>query len=288
VRRELDWQACVNVRDLGGLRARGGTLTRFGAVIRSDTVASLTDRGWRELQEYGVTTIVDLRSPDEVAADRPLRAGSDWLVDDMPDADPTSRPVPTVNVPVLGAWTSELEAHFEHNGQWFFGYLDAMTIEAPHSIEEWKYAATQYNKLRIARQAAVYLNAFPQADRFVLWVFVKSQLRPRKIETMSEFEERVFDDFVKKGRGKVYNKTMVPRADIDVKSILDQMTSRYQLLPILEKLEYPPSYKSCMDCREYRSLCEKKVGANTQDIIDSFEGEKKWEESMKKEIQPNG
>jgi len=113
VRRELDWQACVNVRDLGGLRASSGKLTRFGAVIRSDTVAGLTDRGWRELQDYGVTTIVDLRSRDEVVADRSLRDGSDWLVDDVADADRPSRPVRTVNVPVLGAWTTELEAHFD-------------------------------------------------------------------------------------------------------------------------------------------------------------------------------
>ncbi len=112
--RELDWQACVNVRDLGGLPGRGGTFTRFGAVIRSDTVAGLTDQGWRELQDYGVTTIVDLRSRDEVAADRPLRDGSDWLVDDVPDAGRPSRPVRTVNVPVLGTWTAELEAHFDH------------------------------------------------------------------------------------------------------------------------------------------------------------------------------
>jgi protein-tyrosine phosphatase len=114
VRRELDWQACVNVRDLGGLIARDGTTTRFRAVIRSDTVAGLTERGWDALQEYGVTTIVDLRSADEVAADRRLDEGSDWLVDDeLLDTAPLTRPVRTVSVPVLGAWTPELEALFD-------------------------------------------------------------------------------------------------------------------------------------------------------------------------------
>lgn len=112
--RELGWDACVNVRDLGGLPTRDGARTRFGSVIRSDTVTGLTDHGWAALREYGVETILDLRSAEEAAADRPLDDGSDWLVEgEGPDRPPSPRPVTTVRVPLLGTWTPDLEAHFD-------------------------------------------------------------------------------------------------------------------------------------------------------------------------------
>jgi protein-tyrosine phosphatase len=113
VSRALAWDACVNARDLGGLRRDSRTTTRWGAVVRSDTVSSLTADGWASLQEYGVTSIVDLRSPDEVAADRPLRDSSDWLVEDDTAAVPAQRPVEVRHVPLLGTWTPELEEHIE-------------------------------------------------------------------------------------------------------------------------------------------------------------------------------
>jgi protein-tyrosine phosphatase len=39
--------------------------TRWRAVIRSDSTARLSPRGWRALQAYGVQTIVDLRDDSE-------------------------------------------------------------------------------------------------------------------------------------------------------------------------------------------------------------------------------
>ncbi len=105
----------MNVRDLGGLSTRGGAPTRFGSVVRSDTLSSLTPNGWSALQAYGVVTVVDLRSPDEVAADRPLREGSDWLVDEVAYSAAARRPavVTTRHVPLLGTWTPELEEHLD-------------------------------------------------------------------------------------------------------------------------------------------------------------------------------
>ena len=111
--RELAWEACVNVRDLGGLPTAGGAVTRSGSIVRSDTVRGLTLDGWAALSAYGIATIVDLRSPDEVAADRSLRDGSDWLVDGVPAESPAERHVRTVGAPLLGAWTRELEAFFD-------------------------------------------------------------------------------------------------------------------------------------------------------------------------------
>jgi protein tyrosine/serine phosphatase len=67
----LEWDGCLNVRDLGGVALAGGRETRFGSLIRSDNVRRLTDEGWRSLAEHGVTRIVDLRWPEELAEDEP-------------------------------------------------------------------------------------------------------------------------------------------------------------------------------------------------------------------------
>lgn len=69
--RELVWDGCVNVRDLGGLPTEDGGSTRFERVVRSDSVRRLTDQGWQALASYGVGRIVDLRWHDELAEDPP-------------------------------------------------------------------------------------------------------------------------------------------------------------------------------------------------------------------------
>ena len=72
--RELDWDGCLNVRDLGGHRTQDGSETRFGAIVRADSVRQLTDEGWQSLVEYGVGTVVDLRMDAELEADPPAGA----------------------------------------------------------------------------------------------------------------------------------------------------------------------------------------------------------------------
>ena len=67
----LQWEGCLNVRDLGGLPTADGRTTTRGAVIRSDNVGDLTERGWRSLAEHGVVRIVDLRWPVERADEQP-------------------------------------------------------------------------------------------------------------------------------------------------------------------------------------------------------------------------
>jgi protein-tyrosine phosphatase len=69
--RALSWDGCVNVRDLGGHRTEDGRTTRFGAVIRADSIRQLTDAGWEALLDYGVSRIVDLRFHSELAMDAP-------------------------------------------------------------------------------------------------------------------------------------------------------------------------------------------------------------------------
>ena len=60
--RVLSWEGCVNVRDLGGLRTDDARRTRFGAVVRSDNPAYLTQRGWASLHDYGIRTVIGLRT----------------------------------------------------------------------------------------------------------------------------------------------------------------------------------------------------------------------------------
>jgi protein tyrosine/serine phosphatase len=63
--RELSWDGLLNVRDLGGLPLAGGGETRYGEVARSEAPFFLTSRGWWELREHGIRTLVDLRCPSE-------------------------------------------------------------------------------------------------------------------------------------------------------------------------------------------------------------------------------
>ena len=75
--RHLNWPDCYNTRDLGGLPAKDGMVTRWRSVIRSDILNRLTDEGQRALLDYGVRTIIDLRYPKEVAEEPSLTTTSD-------------------------------------------------------------------------------------------------------------------------------------------------------------------------------------------------------------------
>jgi protein tyrosine/serine phosphatase len=70
--RDLVWDGCLNVRDLGGLPTRGGGETRFGSIVRADSVRQLSDEGWQALVDHGIHTVVDLRGDDERADDPPV------------------------------------------------------------------------------------------------------------------------------------------------------------------------------------------------------------------------
>ena len=69
--RDLAWDGLLNVRDLGGHPTEDGGETRFGSIVRADSVRQLSDEGWAELVDYGVKTVVDLRADEELEADPP-------------------------------------------------------------------------------------------------------------------------------------------------------------------------------------------------------------------------
>ncbi len=90
--RELAWDGCINVRDLGGHPTRDGEETKCGAVVRADSVRLLTEAGWAALVDYGIRTVIDLRGDHEREEDPPADV-----------------PVDVVHVPFMEASDSEWE-----------------------------------------------------------------------------------------------------------------------------------------------------------------------------------
>lgn len=73
----IDLPGVVNMRDLGGKPTSAGTVTRHGAVIRTDNLQDLPAESVRRIvDEFGVTDVVDLRTPVERrgTGDGPLKA----------------------------------------------------------------------------------------------------------------------------------------------------------------------------------------------------------------------
>ena len=65
--RALQWEGCLNVRDLGGIPTEDGGETSFGVIVRSDNVRRLLDL--QTLERHGIVRVVDLRLAEEVADD---------------------------------------------------------------------------------------------------------------------------------------------------------------------------------------------------------------------------
>lgn len=63
--RRLPVAGTYNLRDTGGYPAAGGS-TRWGRLFRSDALHNLTAESRRSLADLGITTVVDLRTPDEL------------------------------------------------------------------------------------------------------------------------------------------------------------------------------------------------------------------------------
>lgn len=56
-----------NIRDLGGYETEDGKVTQFGCLLRGSALHNLTEEEWKKLYDYGVRTILDLRSSAEIA-----------------------------------------------------------------------------------------------------------------------------------------------------------------------------------------------------------------------------
>jgi protein-tyrosine phosphatase len=106
--RVLNWEGCYNVRDAGGLATPTGHIRR-AALVRSDVLARLTPAGRQALLNHGVRTIVDVRTPDEVARDW---ASYPFRNDSRPDDSRAA--VSYVNVPfTLGRDEAHVSAAYQ-------------------------------------------------------------------------------------------------------------------------------------------------------------------------------
>jgi protein-tyrosine phosphatase len=90
--RDLRWDGCLNVRELGGLPIGHGRETRRRAIVRADSVHGLSDEGWKALVDHGVRTVVDLRGDHE-----------------REDDPPRELPVEVVHIPFMEASEAEWE-----------------------------------------------------------------------------------------------------------------------------------------------------------------------------------
>lgn len=109
--RTLDWDGCTNVRDLGGHVTEDGRETRYGAVVRADSVRKLSGAGWEALVDYGISRIVDLRLAREL--------------EDDPSHVP---PVEVVHVKVLDEDVPGAQELFEADGTTADFYLGALDL----------------------------------------------------------------------------------------------------------------------------------------------------------------
>jgi protein-tyrosine phosphatase len=90
--RDLAWDGCLNVRDLGGHPTEDGGETAYGRIVRADSVGQLSEAGWEALVAYGVRTVLDLRGDHE-----------------REDDPPGELPVDLVHVPFMEASEQEWE-----------------------------------------------------------------------------------------------------------------------------------------------------------------------------------
>jgi protein-tyrosine phosphatase len=95
----IDLEGAVNARDLGGLPGEDGRQTLGGRLLRSDNLQDLSPADVAKLvDDFGVTTVVDLRSSAEVASEGPAP------LDSVPGVRHAHHPV----IPELGSATDAI------------------------------------------------------------------------------------------------------------------------------------------------------------------------------------
>ena len=62
----IDIKGILNIRDMGGMPLEGGRLFPERVFVRSGTLSESSDDDMAKLKEYGVTTVIDLRSKSEL------------------------------------------------------------------------------------------------------------------------------------------------------------------------------------------------------------------------------
>ncbi len=76
-RRHLDLEGTCNTRDIGGYATRDGRQTRWGRLLRSDSLHNLSPKSRQTLLDFGLRSILDLRKSAEMQKTRNVFFGSE-------------------------------------------------------------------------------------------------------------------------------------------------------------------------------------------------------------------
>lgn len=74
--RHLPLEGAYNVRELGGYATTDGGVTRWQSLLRADSLDALSAQAQQQLLDYGIRTIIDLRSSQEIEQEPNVFAGS--------------------------------------------------------------------------------------------------------------------------------------------------------------------------------------------------------------------
>lgn len=98
------WDGAFNLIDLGGLPLHQGERTARGRVYRSGAVEYLTVSGWKQANDAGVTTVIDLRNPAEIRRE-PHHPVVDAVPNNLTKINlPTEDPADEEFLRVCGPW----------------------------------------------------------------------------------------------------------------------------------------------------------------------------------------
>ncbi len=96
--RTLEFEGCVNFRDLGGYPAADGRRVAWRRLFRADGLGGLSDADRTAARQLGLATVVDLRTAEESerrgrfpVEDVPVRYHAFPLLDVMPSAEEAPR-----------------------------------------------------------------------------------------------------------------------------------------------------------------------------------------------------
>ena len=166
--RHLQWEACYNVRDLGGFTTEDGGQTRWRALVRSDNLCRLSAAGRQALINYGVRTIIDLRYPEELArepnpfANSRMNHGTNYL-----------------NLPPLNEGVEEIAAAFKGANSMFARYCIAYDYGR-------EGMANAVNAIAEAPEGAVLVHCYAGKDRTGRLVALLLALAGVPYETIAE------------------------------------------------------------------------------------------------------
>lgn len=187
-----------------------------------------------------------------------IDSGQPWAVPNEPDPYSAAKlraillryekePRPQVDNEVEVSTTIQFEGTGKYTVR---GFLDAASKDRTRIIE-WKYAAREYDRLSIARQASIYFACVPEAKELVLSRARKPSHRPQKNELPGVFESRVAASF--EDRSPFEHKTYL-REEFDVENELRTLVQRFEMAEKYRAIGYPPSYRACGDC-DFHDFC---------------------------------